>query len=125
MDNRLPGSSDHFVSSGGAAFFSAGLADLVLADINATSLAWLWSKFIGAILVVAVHWNMLRRAETAMFATDFELAKMGTNRRETVRHIFNGLFFVLFGLLIIVALNTIHDLSSSLNPATAMPAIAD
>lgn len=60
-----------------------------------------------------------------MFATDFDLAKMGTNRREAVREIFNGLFFVLFGLLLIVALNTIQDLSVSLDPETTMPAIAD
>lgn len=109
----------------GAAFFSAGLADLTVENIDATSLAWLLWKFIGAILVVAIHWNMLRRAETAMFATDFDLAKTGTNRREAVRQIFNGLFFVLFGLLLIVALNTMQDLSVSLNPETAMPAVTD
>ncbi len=109
----------------GAAFFSAGLVDFTVAEIDATSLAWLSWKFIGAILVAAIHWNMLRRADTAMFATDFDLAKMGTNRRQAVRQIFNGLFFVLFGLLWLVALNVVEDLSISLNPETAMPAIAD
>ena len=109
----------------GVAFFSAGLADLTITEIDGTSLAWLVWKFAGVLMVVAVYWHMLRRAEIAMFVTDFDLAKMGTNRREAVRHIFNGLFFVLFGLLLIVALNTIQDLSASLNPVTAMPAVAD
>ena len=100
----------------GAAFFSAGLVNLATTDVSEWSLFWFWCKSVGAVFVVAVYWHMLSRAETAIFATEIELARLGTNRREVVRHIFNGLFFIVFGLLLIVAMNAIEDLVVSLYP---------
>ena len=108
----------------GVALSSARLADLAVSATSPEALIWLYCRFITSLFVALIYLTLIRNAEAAIFATDFELARVGTNRREATRQIYQGLFPVLSGLLLLIALNVAQDLTSSLN-TVAMPQTGD
>lgn len=109
----------------GAALFSAGLVDVTTSAVNPTALVSLYSRLIVSLFVTAIYLTMVRHAETAIFATDFELARYGTNRRRSVQHIYQGLFLVLFGLLALIGLNVFQDVATLLETWTMPQAGSD
>ena len=109
-------------ASVGAAFFSASLADLSTPAVGIASLVWLWCRLIGVLFVVAIYLTLIGRAEVAMFATEIELARIGLNRRQATKYVYNGLFFVIFGLFVILALSIGENFANSLDTASMSPA---
>lgn len=108
----------------GVALFSARLADPAVSATSPEALILLCCRLIIGLFVASIYLTMIRRAEATIFATDFELARAGTNRRESARHIYQGLFRVLSGLLLLLALNVAQDLTSSWN-ILALPQTGD
>ncbi len=109
----------------GTAFFSANLADLATSAVDIENFAWVWWRLMGVLFVAGIYVTQIRHAEEAMFATEIELARRGTHRRQAVRHVFHGLLLVIVGLLLVVAANATEDLVAALNANPMMPARAD